>query len=75
MFEKRKKREKACKLACVIFMSEASEEELEDGNQQIAVGEPHVQMATFGTIGEFVEGNEDWTEYEKGWDTFSLLME
>ena len=54
-----------CKLACVIFMSEASEEELEDGNQQIAVGEPHVQMATFGTIGEFVEGNEDWTEYEE----------
>ncbi|XP_042372461.1 uncharacterized protein K02A2.6-like [Plectropomus leopardus] len=22
-------------------------------------------MATFGTIGEFVEGNEDWTEYEE----------
>lgn len=22
-------------------------------------------MATFGTIGEFVEGDEDWTEYEE----------
>ncbi|XP_034549867.1 uncharacterized protein K02A2.6-like [Notolabrus celidotus] len=27
--------------------------------------EPRVQMATFGTVGEFVEGDEDWTEYEE----------
>lgn len=22
-------------------------------------------MATFGTVGEFVEGDEDWTKYEE----------
>lgn len=28
-------------------------------------GEPGAGMATYGTVGEFVEGNEDWMEYEE----------
>lgn len=53
-------------------VSAAAEEELEEESQEWVAaeelrgdGEPRAGMATFGTIGEFVEGNEDWTEYEE----------
>ena len=36
---------------------------------------PRVQMAVFGTISEFVEGNQDWLEYEERLGIFFLALE
>jgi len=53
-------------------VSAAAEEQLEEEREALEAAEelrgdrePRARMATYGTVGEFVEGNEDWTEYEE----------
>ncbi|XP_039664152.1 uncharacterized protein K02A2.6-like [Perca fluviatilis] len=63
-------------------MNESSEEERVEeahgaavGRRQDQGGEPRMQMATFGTIGDFVEGDEDWTEYVESPAIFQRTMD
>ena len=61
-----------CCRGAVHTVLAAAEEQLEEERKApMAVeelrgdGEPCARMTIYGTIGEFVEGNEDWTEYEE----------